>query len=165
MAKEEQGLREPRYQVIPRTLIFLRRGDEYLLLKGAPNKKRFAGLYNGLGGHVERGESVRAAARRELEEETGLQADLELVGTVLVDVEPQLGVLLFVFSGAPTGGSLRPSAEGRAEWISYARVDELPAVPDLRPLLARVHARQPGEPPFSARSFYDPSGRLQLRFE
>ncbi len=165
MPQLEQGLQEQRYQVIPRTLIFLRRGEEYLLLRGAPDKKRFAGLYNGLGGHVERGESIRAAARRELEEETGLQAALQLVGTVLVDVEPQRGVLLFVFSGQPTGGTLRPSAEGQAEWIAYSAVRNLPAVPDLPPLLERVHTHRAGKPPFSARSFYDAAGRLQLIFD
>ncbi len=165
MSSNEQGVQARRYQVVPRTLIFLRRGESYLLLRGAADKKRFAGLYNGIGGHIERGESALTAARRELEEETGLQAALRLVGTLLVDVEPHLGVLLFVFTGQPVGGQLRASAEGRPEWIAYDQLHTIPAVPDLLPLLQYLHGMSPTAAPFSARSGYDASGRLQVIFD
>lgn len=47
---------QERYLVVPRTLVFLfDEQDRVLLLKGAENKIRWAGLYNGIGGHVERG--------------------------------------------------------------------------------------------------------------
>jgi len=72
MPHSDQGVTADRYTVIPRTAIFLRRGDSYLLLKGAPTKRLWANKYNGLGGHVERGEDVLSATRRELLEETDL---------------------------------------------------------------------------------------------
>jgi mutator protein MutT len=52
------------------TLVFLRRDDEILL---AMKKRGFgAGNWNGVGGKVEAGEEVRAAAIREAEEEIGV---------------------------------------------------------------------------------------------
>jgi 8-oxo-dGTP diphosphatase len=64
MTKEEQGLTDDRYVVVPRTLIFIKRENSVLLLKGAPDKRLWANLYNGVGGHVERGKDVLSAARR-----------------------------------------------------------------------------------------------------
>jgi len=73
MPSSDQGVTRDRYTLIPRTLIFLTRGERVLLLKGAPHKRLWADRYNGLGGHIERGEDVLTSARRELAEETGLQ--------------------------------------------------------------------------------------------
>ena len=164
MPDSEQAVDHGRYQLIPRTLIFLRRDDSYLLIKGSPAKRLWSDQYNGIGGHLDRGEDVLSSASRELLEETGLQADLWLCGTVIVDAG-DVGVGLYVFSGEMTGGALQKSAEGTSEWISYDRVPSLPTVRDLEPLLARIHRMRRGDVPFSARSFYDASGNLQLVFE
>jgi len=49
MPQSDQGITRDRYMLIPRTIIFLRRGDSFLLIKGAPTKRLWAGKYNGVG--------------------------------------------------------------------------------------------------------------------
>lgn len=167
MGKEEQGvdLKKTRYAVIPRTLSFVFRGHEVLLIQGNPQKKLWAGLYNAIGGHIERGEDATSSALREIREEAGLEVNrFRLVGTVLVDVERELGVCLFVFRGEAKPGNLISSREGHTAWVAVERVSELPVVPDLPLLLRRVWLMHDGDSPFSARSFYDREGKLEMVF-
>ncbi len=165
MPRNEQGINRERYFCIPRTLIFLTRGDSVLLLKGAPTKRIWANKYNGVGGHVERGEDVLSSAKRELAEETGLSVDLSLVGTLQVDVEPQMGICVYLFTGEFLEGEPRPSEEGTLEWLPFDELDQYPLVEDVAVLLAKIRSMKGGDPPFSARSFYDDKERLRVRFD
>ncbi len=153
MPISDQGISSERYMLVPRTAIFVRRGDEYLLIQGAPTKRLWAGKYNGLGGHVERGESALSSARRELEEEAGIRAELWLAGVVIVDVG-ESGVLLFVFVGENFQGEIKASKEGVLQWTKKEALAALPVVEDLPLLVERISAMKRGDAPFSARSYY-----------
>jgi len=154
-----------RYMLIPRTLVFLTKNQHVLLIKGAPDKRLWANRFNGIGGHIERGEDVLTAARREVREETGLQVRrLWLCGTVTIDTGQPVGIGLFVFRGLCEGGAPRPSAEGVPMWVPAETVFELPLVEDLHTLLPRVLAMTPTDPPFAALYVENPQGRMRISF-
>jgi 8-oxo-dGTP diphosphatase len=136
----EQFQSRGRYTVIPRTLVFLTNGDSVLLLKGAPTKRLWANRYNGLGGHIEPGETVAAAALREVWEEAGIGGDqiddFALRALINVEGSPQ-GVLICVFTGVARTRAVAGSAEGTPEWVPIARLGEIDLV-DERRLLPRL---------------------------
>lgn len=155
-----------RYQVIPRCLIFARREGRVLLQQVAPGRSSWEGLWNGIGGHVERGESPLEAATREFHEEVGLRlAAGALAGTLVVDLGADPGLVLFVFVGEAGSGEPKASEEGRLGWFSPEAIDSLPVVSDLPLLLPRALAVLDGAPPFSGRSFYDASGTLRTTLD
>lgn len=164
MPVSEQGVTHDRYSIIPRVLIFIRRGDCVLLMKGAASKRLWAGRYNGVGGHVERAEDPLSAARRELFEETGLSTSLSLCGTIFVDTGENLGVGIFIFTGESDAENIHSSSEGTLEWIKWENLPSLPVVDDLPSLSRFIQHWKFGDPPFSARSYYDPDERLVIEF-
>ena len=160
--KNPQKIIQGRYQMVPRTLILLIKENKVLLQKGAATKKIWAGFYNGLGGHVERGEDVLAAAKRELFEESGLECpDLLLRGALTIDVEEKQGILLFVFSGHESQGLLQASNEGNLEWVELSQINTLPIVEDI-PLL--LNLLLVNGPIFYGHYSYDPEGKLITQF-
>ena len=163
MPASEQGVDLSRYMLIPRVLIFITRGNCVLLLKGAPGKRLWAGKYNGVGGHIERGEDLLSAARRELLEETGLSVHLRLCGTLVVETGENPGIGIYVFTGECPTGEPKASIEGTLEWVPFEEVSKLPLVEDVPILLERIRKMKRGDPPFSGRSYYQ-EDRLRLEF-
>jgi|GEM_PF-101652 len=162
MRPEDQLNAGARYTVIPRVLVFLTRGEEVLLLRGAPDKKLWAGKYNGLGGHIEPGETPHQAAVREVREEAGLSAaTLTLRAIVHVTLAPAPGVLFFVFTGVASSGDLRCSTEGTPQWVSRSKIGALPLVEDLPELLPRI--LEPGPLIYGHYTFYE--DMLRMVFE
>jgi 8-oxo-dGTP diphosphatase len=162
----EQSVLPGRYQTVPRVLCFVTRGDEVLLLRGASDKPIWADRYNGVGGHVEEGEDVVSAARREILEETGLDIDrIALRGVVNIQTStPRTGVLMFVFVAQATCPAVRSSPEGSLEWVPLSRVRQLPVVADVPMLLERALSRSTSSGPFFASYGYRSDGGLDVAF-
>ncbi|GAB4569504.1 MAG: hypothetical protein Kow0047_22770 [Anaerolineae bacterium] len=168
MGRTDQGVEASRhrYHAIPRTLCFITHGGEVLLLRGAPTKRIWPNRYNGVGGHIERGEDPYSSARREIREETGLEVrDLRLRAVVHVDTDdPAAGILLFVFTARALDRQVRPSPEGTLEWVRREELADLDLVEDLPYLLPKVLAMGDADPPLFGTYRYDADDRLIIRW-
>ena len=155
-----------RYRVVPRTLIFIFHAGRVLLLRGAKTKKNFPGLYNGLGGHVEYGETVLAGAARELFEESGITGvELELCGISVDATDADGGVEVHVFRGELSEAPLlKESSEGTLRWVGRDELASLEAVPDLIPFLDRIWDRGRVEPVFFAKADWKAPAGSQIAF-
>jgi 8-oxo-dGTP diphosphatase len=166
MSLEGQRVDPGRYQLIPRTLIFGLRDGRVLLQQVPAARGAWAGLWNGVGGHVEAGESAETAARREFTEETGLTLkSAVLAGTLFVDVGTSPGVGVFIYVGEVAEGEPTRSTEGDLRWFEPGAVADLPTVGDLPVLLPRAIEALDGGRPFSAATSYSRDGEMTTRFD
>ena len=153
-----------KYQVVPRTLIFIERDEEILLIhKRKIDTYGFSKL-NGIGGHIEKGEEPNEAAKREILEESGLTIEeINLVAIIFIDTGTNPGVLLFVYKAKYQGGTLRESDEGELIWMNRSVIkDEKDVVKDIHFLLGLVHSYQKGSPPTYVKYLYEENGGLRI---
>lgn len=165
--ENKQTLLPDKYSVIPRVLIFLKSAEgKFLLLKGSPFKKIWPNLWNGLGGHVEKGETILQAVHRELKEESGLEAQsIIFAGQIQIDSGVDTGIAVFIFMAADLSGELNPSIEGELAWKSLEEALELPLVEDLYTLLPLINNWQSADGPFWACYHYDQANQLSIDLE
>jgi 8-oxo-dGTP diphosphatase len=139
MDPNEQSVQDSDYTVIPRNLIFITNNDQVLLLKGSSTKRIWANKYNGIGGHIEPGETPLKSAHRELLEETGLVVQtLDLRAIVHIKMPLPPGIILFIFTGETRERTVFPSGEGMPEWIPKEQFLQLDLVEDLYTLLPEL---------------------------
>jgi len=112
-------------------------------------KPPWQGSWSLPGGHVEWGETLRAAAVREVLEETGIEVVIDrLVETIDVINRDESGLILShyaltVFAGHVVGGLLRPGSDAaRVAWAEPARLAHLPLLPGARDAIEKALGRQ-----------------------
>jgi 8-oxo-dGTP diphosphatase len=100
----------------------------------------YARLWSLPGGKTEANETAQDAVRRELKEETGIEAEIEGVVDTLKIVPNEGGdsitYRLTVFYGRPTGGRLEAGGDAEAaEWVHLDNVEALPMTPGTADLI------------------------------
>lgn len=153
------------------SLVYVRRaaagGGETLMIRKARGDGR--GLWNGLGGKFEPGESPEACARREVREEAGLELGaLEWRGLLTFPrFDGAVDWYVFVFVCGDFRGEPRASDEGELRWLPTARLHEQPLQEGDRVFLPWLQQRRFFSAVLRYRdgrfaghevSFYDPPG-------
>ncbi|TWG94668.1 ADP-ribose pyrophosphatase YjhB (NUDIX family) [Mesorhizobium sp. J18] len=113
-------------QAIPAVSVALRKGERLLLVRRGREPAR--GLHAFPGGRIEAGETAEEAVRRELIEETGLEAGaLSLLREIDLKAHDGRVFRLRVFSGAYIGGEASPGDDAEhAAWYTVEEMRNLP---------------------------------------
>lgn len=126
------------------------RGREALMVKRA--KTAGFGLWSLPGGHVEWGEPLRDAARREVAEETGVTCEIvRLLDTIdVIHREADGGISVHyavsVFLGRWIAGTpVAASDASAARWVRAVDLASLALTPGTGELVARILAQDPQE--------------------
>ena len=153
-----------KYQLVPRTLIFVEKDGEILTLCKQKRDSFGFGRLNGIGGHIEQGEEPYESARREIMEEANIRVkDLDMAAILFIDINDVPGIEVFVFRAEYRSGELRDSVEGHLEWMARAEIlAQANLVKDLPFLIDLVDKHIRNQPPSIVKYTYDENEELRI---
>ena len=153
-----------RYQAIPRTLCLVTHDGKILLIEYGERKGAMRGYYNALGGHIEAGEGVIESAKREIREESGLEAgNTRLCGVVHVSNFFGKNVMMFVTRSEVSSTETTESEEGRLHWVPIEKLNCFNLFGDVKAIVEKALR---DNSVFTAKDEFDGEGILiRMEFE
>ncbi len=122
--------------------VFIRRGDQLLMLKRSARKKYAPSCIHPVGGKVDPNENPYEAATREVLEETGLTIKDLRLEAVLLDIQPvpdePYNWLVYHFSADYQSGMLIDTDEGELIWLTKDEVPHQPLHPSVQPIIDHI---------------------------
>lgn len=142
-----------RHMVLARTLIFIFRGDELLVMKysgkgGDQNQEKSdrKDMYNLIGGHIELGEDVISSAQREAHEEAGIRiVNPKVRGIIHIQGYAHKNIMNFIITGTTNDTPVTESLEGQLEWVQLSKLETLNIFEDVKLIVDALATLEPDE--------------------
>ncbi len=114
------------------------KNDKLLLVQRGTGA--FTGLWSLPGGHIHDGEAPKAAAIREVREETGIEAEItDHIDTIHIESDIDISYKISVFYGKWIAGELTPSDDARdARWVLPGEIDLYSTTEGLPEIIAKA---------------------------
>lgn len=108
------------------TLCYIKKDNCFLmLLRNKKQKDLNKGKWIGIGGHVESGETIFDAAKREVLEETGLSIENPKYRAKLLFINNDYSEIMHLFTAEEFAGELIDCDEGTLSWVPIENLDSL----------------------------------------
>ena len=116
----------------------IRDSEDRVLLTQRPTDRHMGGLWEFPGGKIDDGEGPAEALRRELDEELGIEVEVEQPVTFAVHEETGLRILLLFYSARILSGTPHGHEGQPVRWVPVSELLSYPTPPADAQLVSRL---------------------------